>query len=367
MHIVAERHGPAGSAIVYRRGDTAAWSAADRILSGEGVARFPRVAARGREIWVVWQEDAVQIPHRPVIRLRHSPDSGRTWRDARTIRSIDGRAEHPDIAIPATGGPYVVWQEIKAGEPFDVMLQQIGTKAAPVSLSRAGKTFDPGEADDTRSARYPASVWPAIAAAPDGRLAVVWQDNRTDIDPLWTGSVAAPGTNPDNWQIMVATRDANGGWASPVSLGAADMADRHPDAAFSGRGELVVAWETKTLAPAGRNLSVLAASSPDGGKTFSAPAALALDAKTMSERPRLGLDKDGSVRAVWYDSRSADWRWRVMTAVHRNGAGWDAGRMITGRGNNTWPATAGGAIVFASTRNAVRQQRDATQQVFVLP
>ena len=368
MHLVAERHGPASSAIVYRRGDAAGvWSGAERVLSGDGVAQFPRVAARGRDIWVVWQEDSVHVPHRPVILLRHSPDGGRTWQATKTIRSIDGRAEHPDIAVPATGAPYVVWQEIRAGEPFDVMLQQVGAETEIVSLSRAGKAFGAGEEDDTRSARYPASVWPAIAAGPDGRLAVVWQDNRTDIDPLWTGSAAAPGTNPDNWQIMVATRDANGGWGSPASLGAADMADRHPDAEFGGRGELVVVWETKALAPAGRNLSVLAASSSDGGRTFSAAATLAPDTRTMSERPRLGLDQDGSVRSVWYDSRSADWRWRVMTAVHRTGAGWDAGRLITGRGNNTWPATAGGAIVFSSTRNAARQQRDATQQIFVLP
>ena len=86
----------------------------------------------------------------------------------------------------------------------------------------------------------------------------------------------------------------------------------------------------------------------------------------MSERPRLGTDADGRVRAVWYDSRSADWRWRVMTSVY-GGASWDAGRLLDGSGINSWPATAGGAIVFASTRNATRLQRDPTQQVFLLP
>ena len=84
-------------------------------------------------------------------------------------------------------------------------------------------------------------------------------------------------------------------------------------------------------------------------------------------RPRLGVDADGAVRAVWHDSRSADWRWRVMTSVWRDASGWDAGQMINGRGINTWPVTANGAIVFASTRNATRLQRDPTQQVFLLP
>jgi hypothetical protein len=318
-------------------------------------------------VWVTWQEDAVQIPHRPAILLRHSADGGATWQAIQTVRAIEGRAEHPDIAVAARGGPLLVWQEIRAGEPFDVMVQEAGANSAPRNLSRSGKIFSAGEADDTRSARYPASVWPAIAAGPDQRIAVAWQDNRTDIDPLWTGSAAAPGTNPDNWQIMVAVRDAGGTWATPVSLGAADMADRHPDVAFGAKGELVTAWESKALSPAGRNLSVLAATSTDSGTTFAAPVTLAPDALTMSERPRLGVDRDGAVRAVWYDSRSADWRWRVMTALHRAGAGWDAERLINGRGVNTWPATSGGAIVFASTREAMRLQRDATQQVFVLP
>jgi hypothetical protein len=87
----------------------------------------------------------------------------------------------------------------------------------------------------------------------------------------------------------------------------------------------------------------------------------------MSQRPRLGVDGNGAVRAVWYDSRSADWRWRVMTAVYESRQGWDAGTLLNGPGINTWPATAGGVIAFASTRNAARLQRDPTQQIFVLP
>ena len=196
---------------------------------------------------------------------------------------------------------------------------------------------------------------------------MAWEDNRTDIDPLWTGSAAAPGTNPDNWQIQVAARAAGGAWSAPVSLGADDHADRHPDIAFSAQGDLVVAWETKELSPAGKNLAIQTATSANGGMSFTTPAILAPSPLGMGERPRLGRDADGAVRAVWYDSRSADWRWRVMTAVWRKGAGWDAGRLINSKGQNTWPATAGGVVVFASTRGAARLQRDQTQQIYALP
>jgi hypothetical protein len=369
VHVVAEMHGEATSTVVYRRRTAkGAWSEAGRQLSGDGLARFPHVAVRGSDVWVAWQEDAVQVPHRPAIHLRHSADGGVSWQAIQIVRALEGRAEHPDIAIAASGKPLLVWQEIQSGQPFDVMVQEIGTDREPRNLSRGGKSVDPGVADDTRSPRYPASVWPAIAVAADGRTVVAWQDDRDDPDPLWTGTAAGgEGTNPDDWQIMVVARSPRGAWSAPVTLGAADMADRHPDVTFSGTGDLVVAWDSKALRSSGANLSVRAAVSADGGATFSTPLVLAPDAQTMSQRPRLGVDGDGAVRAVWYDSRSTDWRWRVMTAVYRKSRSWDAGTLQNGRGINTWPATAGGVVAFASTRNATRLQRDATQQIFLLP
>lgn len=366
FHVVAETHGAASSQITYvRRNADNPWSPG-RVLSGKGVARFPRVAARSLDVWVTWQEDSVQVPRRPQIMLRHSADGGKTWKKAEVIRSLNGRAEHPDIALAANGHPVLVWQEISAGQPFDVMVREVGVEAAPTNLSRPGKTISAGSPDDTRSARYPASVWPAVATAPDGRIAVAWQDNRTDADPLWTGSAEAAGTNPDNWQIQVVATGPDGQWLRPNSFGADDRADRHPDIQFGAGNELVLAWETKELNPAGRNLSIVTAVFAPGQPVRNALPFPAANPAAMSQRPRLGLEADGAVRLVWYDSRSADWRWRVMTSVLRRGA-WDAGTLLTGKGVNTWPATAGGAIVFASTRGATRLQRDQTQQVFVRP
>ena len=56
-----------------------------------------------------------------------------------------------------------------------------------------------------------------------------------------------------------------------------------------------------------------------------------------------------------------------MTAVNYVFGNWMAVKLLPARGINTWPATAGGAMVFASTRNAQRLQRDRTQQIFLLP
>jgi hypothetical protein len=367
LHTVMESHSLGASRIVYRRRNAdGKWSYPTTTLSGAGLAQYPRIVAKGADVWVVWQEDIRQIPHRPEIHLRHSVDGGKTWRPVQIVRALEGRAEHPTLALTLSGTPILAWQEIQAATAFDVMVQEIGKDIVPRNLSHEGKTIFAGTPDDTRSPRYPASVWPSVTVSPGGLVAVTWQDNRTDPDPLWTGSSAGKGTDPDNWQIMVAVRDQTGTWKAPMSLGADDTADRHPAALFNKSGDLVVAWESKGLRPSGMNLSIQTAISSDGGVSFSSSTPLAQDTQAMSQHIRLGLDPDGAVRAVWFDSRSADWRWRIMTATFLHGSGWNAGTLFSGRGNNTWPATAGGAIIFASSREAERLQRDHTQQVFLI-
>ncbi|WP_157622779.1 CehA/McbA family metallohydrolase [Solimonas soli] len=369
-HVVAETHEPAATRIVYRAlGSDGEWRNAPVTLSGDSTtARFPRLAARGDTVVAVWQdESAGQVPRRPQIRLRRSADGGVSWGGIETVRALDGRAERPALALLADGTPVVVWQEIAPGAPFDVMLQVLGRDAAPQNLSREGKTVVAGNVLDARAARYPASVWPAVAVRDDGRVAVAWQDDRDDADPLWTGAAGAgDGSDPDDWQIAVRTRGANdGAWSGLQLLGDAAQAERHPALAYAGDGTLVAAWDRKELHASGVNLSVQAARSADGGQSFDTPQTLAGNAAAMSQYPRLGIDADGRVRAVWTDSRAADWRWRVMSSTLGAG-GWDAGTLLLSRGINSWPATAGGHIVFASTRNAQRLQRDRTQQIFIL-
>lgn len=369
-HIVAEVHGTASTSVMYRRRlATGIWSAALNLAPASTQARFPRIAARGGNVWVAWQDERDgEQPHRPAIYLRHSSNSGNTWSPELRLRAIEGRAEHPALALTAYGLPLVAWQEISAGAPFDVMAQVVGVDAQPLNLSRAGKSFHAADLYDTRSALYPASVWPSVTVADDGRMAVGWQDDRTDRDPLWTGGLGyGNGTDPDNWQVMVSTHAAySGAWSGPVSLGADDRADRHPTLSFTRSGRLVAAWDSKALQSSGANLEVLSAWSADGGLHWTAPLALAADAAAMSQWPRLGRGSDGEAQLVWYDSRSADWRWRVMTATLGANGAWSAGHMLPGKGNNTWPALDAGVLVFAGTRNAQRLQRDHTQQIFYL-
>jgi predicted metal-dependent phosphoesterase TrpH len=371
-HVVAERHVNGESRIWYRRRVNGTWSAPLQLAPLHVAARFPKVAARGADVWVAWQSEYNdELPHRPAIFLRRSTDHGATWQATQVIRSIAGRCEHPALAITADGKPILAWQEISAGHPFDVKAQIIGRDAAPRNLSwdtdhPKGQVL-PALPTDTRSARYPASVWPSIAVAQDGRIAVAWQDNRTDPDPLWTGRILdGEGTDPDNWQVMVRLRGPGAiHWNRSSSLGADDRADRHPSIAFAADGSLSAAWTSKTLQSSGVNVAVMSSRTTDG-YNWGAPAAIGFNANAMSVWPKLARAADGRVRAAWHDSRSADWRWRVATAKQGANGIWGAAQLLSGRGINTWPALSGNALVFASTRNALRLQRDRTQQIFAL-
>lgn len=374
-HLVAEQHGVGSTQVFYRR------RAADGTMGDEinlapesTTARFPRIAARGQDVWVVWQDErAGQAPRRPAVYLRHSSDSGMHWDDEQLIRGIAGRAERPAIALTPAGQPVVVWQEIRAAQPFDVFAQIIGVDAEPVNVSRPGKSFNAANPVDTRSALYPASVWPAVAVRDDGLIAIAYHDNRNDLDPLWTGQViVGDGTEVDWWKVLVQVRKpAETSYSAAAALGKDGEANRHPSLAFAADGALVAVWDGIEAAPSGRSRSIRSAISSDDGSSFAdatEPVVIAPDTgKADGQHPRLGQDKDGSLRVVWFDNRAADWRWRVMTAVLAADHLWSAGEMLMAKGLNGWPATHGGAIAVASTRNATRLQRDPTQQIFVLP
>lgn len=374
-HVVAEQHAPGATQVIYRR------LAADGSLSSEidlapasNSARFPKVAARGTQVFVVWQDErAGQVPRRPAIYLRQSSDGGLTWANEQLVRGIAGRAEHPALALTPAGQPVVVWQEIRAAEPFDVFAQVVGVDATPVNVSRPGKRFNAANAADTRSALYPASVWPAVAVRADGLIAVGYQDNRDDLDPGWTGQInVGDGTEVDHWKVRVQVRKpSEASWGTFAQMGKNGDANRHPSLAFAADGALVAVWDGMLANPSSQSRSVRYAISADDGATFTnaaEPAGIAIDPNTAdSQHPRLGVDADGRVRAVWFDNRAADWRWRTMTAVLGTDRNWSAGDMLMAKGLNGWPATSGGAIVMASTRNALRMQRDVTQQVFLVP
>ena len=372
-HVVAERHADGATHVVYRRLPD---EPEVDLAPASRTARLPRVAAAGQDVWVTWQDERDgQVPRRPQVYLRHSTDAGRTWLPEQRVSTGDGRHERPDIVVVA-GRPVVAWQSndpALSGGAFEVLVQAVGRDDEPTAVSVPGKPVDPGNPLDARSARFPASLFPSLTATPGGDVAVVWQDDRTDPDPLFTGRMsvvegeAPDGTDPDDWEVLSAVQPAGTGrWSPPSPVGADPAAaDEHPDAVFDASGALHVVWDSRPLESSGVDPVVHASSSPDLGGPWSPAVAVGQTPGAMSHRPRVGLDPGGAVRAVWYDSRSADWRWQVATAVRAGGA-WGSARLVTSAGNGTWPALSGGQVVFTSDRSALRAQRDPTQEVYVL-
>ncbi|GHH76930.1 hypothetical protein GCM10018793_23960 [Streptomyces sulfonofaciens] len=374
-HVVAEHHEDQATEVVYRRLDSRGRPTRALTLStGSGTARFPRVAAAGRDVWVVWQDElGHEQPHRPVIRLARSTDGGRTFGSPQQLGSGGGRSIHPAIALLGGRYPLVAWSDNSAGA-FDVFAQVVGFDRAAVNISAAGKTVSAGTPDDARSPRYPASLFPSIAVGGHGHAVITWQDDRFDPDPLWTGHTppagrpASGGTDPDNWQVLAAVRTApDRDWSAPVQVSAVtDRADRHPDVAVDETGAFVAIWESGALQSSGANLQLRASRSTDGGAAWAPFEQVAPAPAAMSQRAVLSRDPHGPLRAVWYDSRSADWRWKVYTATRDTASGWSQAKQVTTRGNCTWPALDQGTAVFTSDRAARRAQRDRTHQVYVL-
>ena len=370
-NVVAEAHLPGITAVTYRSP-----SGASRTLAS-GAARLPKVAVSGADVWVVYQDEQSQLPRNPQVYLVHSGDGGATF--AAPVRLSDGRGrqERPAIALLPDGRPVVAWQAA-TGSAVEVLAWVQGD-GAPAVLSLAGKTIAAPNPADSRSARYPASLFPDIAVLPDA-VVVSWQDDRNDPDPLWTGHLdpqgigdkdptgvtpndPGPKTDPDTWEPMVSVRQLDGSaWSAPVRVApSTDRAQCHPALGASADGTLVCAWDSRLLKSSGTSPVITVSTSTDRGSTWSTPVEVDPAPDFFAQRPRLATDPDGSVRMVWYDARGADWRWAVRSAVLRGGE-WQLEQEVLRGGNCTWPAVDQGVVVAATDR-AARPQRDRTQEI----
>lgn len=175
-----------------------------KLNSDEGRAdqRRPRIARRGAQVAVVWEDHRDYGAEAPQVYFALSNDGGRTWGpDMRISRpfTTPGRldsATRPAVAFAADGSLFAVWEH------------HAGAATAPADIYAArwnGSSWDVPQRVDAAPPRV-RSLAPVIAGATAG-LFVAWQDYRN-------GS-----SNPD----IYAARWSGGGWEEQPVTTAPDM------------------------------------------------------------------------------------------------------------------------------------------------
>ncbi|MFN3979978.1 MAG: hypothetical protein ACK4SA_06310 [Caldilinea sp.] len=187
---------------------------------GRADQRRPRIARRGDQVVVVWEDHRDYGAEAPQVYSALSNDGGRTWgpntrisRPSTTAGRIDS-ATRPAVAFAADGSLFAVWEH------------RAGAVTAPADIYAArwnGAGWDTPQRVDAAPPRV-RSVAPAIASGAAG-LFVAWQDYRNGAG------------NPD----IYAARRNDGGWEEqPVTTGPGmQMAP-----ALAAEGERVrIAWQ----------------------------------------------------------------------------------------------------------------------------
>jgi hypothetical protein len=130
---------------------------------------------------------------------------------------------------------------------------------------------------------------PQVAVAPNGNAVAAWTADNQD---------AAKRV------VRVSSRPAGGAWSDPVVLSDGSAFDNDLDIAIDAQGNATVIW-AEILLPSG--LVVRSASRPSGGD-WSEP--VELSEASIASKPRLAIDPQGTVTAVW-----------LGTAPHSSGSG----------------------------------------------
>ncbi len=197
-------------------------------LSGESVSVYGHTLHRaGERLLLVWQDTRTG---RDRIYAVSSADGGATWNPPVGVDHLpEGSpavAAFPSVLLGPDGKVLIVWQDTRDGRD-DIFLarSEDGGRTWPSEDQRL-------DADDAGTAF---SRFPRLARAPDGRLAVAWEDDRAGYE-----------------EIYLRVRNADGGWGpeTRVSPVTPKTAHRVPQLLWGRDGRLHLAWEAWDYAAA---------------------------------------------------------------------------------------------------------------------
>jgi hypothetical protein len=166
-HVVWEDITDGEGDIAYRvRGVDGIWSETISIAPAAGASREPVLAVDAFDrVHAVWVDARTGLPQ-----IMHSvlPPGG-AWAQPVVISAGGDNPDEPSVAADAVGGVHIVWRDrtgsIRTGVSYDILYLRIDAMeppGAPLQLVN----------------HISISQWPAIAAAQDGVLHLVWADNR---------------------------------------------------------------------------------------------------------------------------------------------------------------------------------------------
>jgi hypothetical protein len=267
------------------------FGAAIRVSGAEATPvtqRSPRIAARGRHVYVVWQQDEGAGKS---IYLAVSHDAGLTF-DApmRVSDNLAGSVTEMNPAIAVRGGKvYVAWQEFASLGNDDagrIMMARLNARASKIG-------FDVRVDDQDGAGKWTPSI-----AFVGSRPVVAWIDERD----------AGPDGEPLEHVYMA--RGFSGGVAFGPSIrvdaGAPEDLALHNDNKWAptiaaNKKQILVAWADF------RNYQwdIFSARSLNAGLSFQPNVRIddSPNFERVNERPSIGIDRRGTVHVAWTDLR----------------------------------------------------------------
>jgi hypothetical protein len=176
-----------------------------------------------------------------------------------------------DMALDAQGNAVAVWTAYGTWRVTQAATRPVGGSwSAPVTFSVPGEE----------------GGWdPAVAVGANGDAVAVWSSVRH----------TPSGTRQ---YTMAATRDAGGAWSTPVALsltGADDIGVSYePAVVVDAQGNATAIWSEET----GYASAIRTSTRPKGGD-WSAPIELTAREDRVGATPRLAVDAQGDVTAIW--------------------------------------------------------------------
>jgi Neuraminidase (sialidase) len=153
----------------------------------------------------------------PDVYFSRSSDGGKTWSTPLDVSNTPGVSSDVDIAVDPSGAVYLTWCDAPPGEKVPDIFVSVSNDGGKTWSKPLDVSNTPGVSSD-----------PAIAAGPDGRVAVIWCDT------------TAGEKSPDVW-VNVST-DGGKSFGKPQDLSNTPGISRQPDIAIA-QGRLFAVWE----------------------------------------------------------------------------------------------------------------------------